>query len=347
MPEINFNEFKKSLNQEKKSNIYMLSGEEYLVSYCKNAIEKNLFQENELNDFNRTYFNGENNLNLSQIEVAVETLPINSEKKCVIINNISWGTLSEEDIQNLANLINDIPEYCVFIICNNSAPIGKKETSKFKKIQKIITEKGTYVNLDSKDIPLEKQLIFWAKKEYGKELPLEYSKLIIKLCPNTDIKGLKNELSKICLKEKEEVITQDSVSIISEYKSKRNIFDLPKSLFSKNYKKSLDILKELLDQKEDPIGIVAVLSSEYIDLYRAKIFTSKNENPIKLKNIFDYKNKEFRIKNAEQKCKNISLENIIKSLEHLTESDLKLKSTTLNPKLIVEELLVKLIKNYN
>ncbi|MBR0423774.1 MAG: DNA polymerase III subunit delta [Clostridia bacterium] len=347
MPEINFNEFKKNLSQEKKSNIYMLSGEEYLVSYCKNAIEKNFFQENELNDFNKTYFSGENNLNLSQIEVAIETLPINSEKKCVIINNISWGALNEEDIQNLTNLINDIPEYCIFIICNSSTPNGKKEISKFKKIQKTITEKGIYVNLDSKDIPLEKQLIFWAKKEYDKELPSEYSKLIIKLCPNTDIKGLKNELEKICLKEKENVITKDSISIISEYKSKRNIFDLPKSLFSKNYKKSLDILEELFDQKEDPIGIVAVLSSEYIDLYRVKIYTIKNENPMNLKNIFDYKNKEFRIKNAEQKSKNIRLENIIKSLEYLIDADSKLKSTTINPKLIVEELLIKLIKNYN
>ena len=347
MAEMNFNEFKKSLNQKTKSNIYMLSGEEYLVNYCKNALEKAIFSENELNDFNKNYFSGENGLNSSQIEVATETLPINSEKKCVIINNISWGTINEETIQNLTDLTADIPEYCVFIICNSSAPNGKKEISKFKKIQKAVAEKGVYVNLDSKDIPLEKQLIFWAKKEYGKELPSEYSKLIIKLCPNTDITGLKNELEKICLKEKEEVITEESISIISEYKSKRNIFDLPKALFSKNYAKSLEILEELLAQKEDPIAIVAVLSSEYIDLYRTKIFTLKDENPMDLKNIFDYKNKEFRIKNAVQKSKNISLENIIKSLDLLLETDLKLKSTTINPKLVVEELVIKLIKNYS
>lgn len=347
MPEINFKEFKKNLSKNQKTNIYLLSGEEYLVNYCKDTIEKNLFSENELNDFNKTYFSGENGLNLSQIEVATETLPINSEKKCVVINNISWGSIAEEAIQNLINIISDIPEYCIFIICNNTAPNGKKEISKFKKIQKIIAEKGIYISLNSKDIPLKKQLIFWAKKEYGKELPQEYSELIIKLCPNTDIKGLKNELGKICLKEKENVITKDSISIISEYKSKRNIFDLPKSLFLKDYNKSLAILEELFEQKEDPIGIVAVLSSEYIDLYRAKIYTVKNENPMDLKDVFDYKNKEFRIKNAMQKSKNISLENIIKSLDYLSEADLKLKSTTINPKLVVEELLIKLIKTYN
>ena len=103
---------------------------------------------------------------------------------------------------------------------------------------------------------------------------------------------------------------------------------------------------ELFEQKEDPIGIVAVLSSEYIDLYRAKIYTVKNENPMDLKDVFDYKNKEFRIKNAVQKSKNISLENIIKSLDYLSEADLKLKSTTINPKLVIEELVIKLIKNY-
>lgn len=347
MAEITFNQFKKNLSQPKKNNTYMFSGEEYLVNYCKNAIEKNLFSKNELNDFNKICFSGENGLNLSQIEVAIETLPINSEKKCVIIDNISWNTLSDEDIKNLIALISDIPEYCVLIICGNPYPNGKKDLSKFKKIQKAVSEKGIYVNADSKDIPLEKQLIFWAKKEYGKELPAEYSKLILKLCPNTDIKGLKNELEKICLNEKNDVITKESISIISEYRSKRNIFDLPKSLFSKNYTKSLEILEELFAQKEDPIGIVAILSSEYIDLYRAKIFTLKNKNPMNLKNIFDYKNKEFRIKNAVQKSENISLKNIIKALDLLLEADLKLKSTNINSKLTVEELVIKLIKNFN
>ena len=63
---------------------------------------------------------------------------------------------------------------------------------------------------------------------------------------------------------------------------------------------------------------------------------------------YDYKGKEFRLKNAERKCRYLSLESINQSLNYILEADTKLKTTSLDPNLVLSELITQLIlKNNN
>ena len=59
--------------------------------------------------------------------------------------------------------------------------------------------------------------------------------------------------------------------------------------------------------------------------------------------LFEYRNMEFRIRNAARDCRKLTIEQIRESLEWIFQTDLKLKSTRTQPRILLEELLSRLL----
>ena len=343
MAELNYKELKKSISENTLSHVYFLQGEPYLVKYFENLLKKQILG-NKHSDFDIVSFNSEN-LNLDKLSVALETFPIGAPKKCVVIKNLPLTSWNTEDINKFVDIISDIPEFSYLIISQYESLSSAKN---FSKIKKFIIQNGVFSNFSKTDIPIEKQLVLWAKKEFGKILSNEDAAYIKKMCPEHSIGALKNELKKICEFEHSENITKESLEILVSSKLKTNIFSLPKAILEKNSEKAFKILEDLLGQKEEPIAILTIIANEYIDLHRVKCFLDSGRNPSELTKIYDYKGKEFRLKNAEKKCRHMSTDDIKASLSYILEADTKLKTTSLNPSLVLSELITKLIlKNNN
>lgn len=343
MAELNYKELKKSISENTLNHIYFLQGEPYLVEYFENLLKKQILGSKH-SDFDIVSFNNEN-LNLDKLSVALETFPMRSSKKCVIIKNLPLTSWNSDNINKFVDIVSDIPEFSYLIISQYESLSSAKN---FSKIKKAITQNGVFANFSKTDIPIEKQLVLWAKKEFGKILSSEDAAYIKKMCPQHSIGALKNELKKICEFEHSENITKESLEILVSSKLKTNIFSLPKAILEKNSEKVFEILENLLEQKEEPIAILTIIANEYIDLYRVKCFLDTGRNPSELTKIYDYKSKEFRLKNAEKKCRYISIDDIKASLDYILEADAKLKTTSLNPNLVLSELIAKLIlKNNN
>ena len=344
MPKITLNELKKHISDKNLNKVYFFQGEEYLIEYFEAKLTNTIIKKSK-NDFDINIFNSQN-LNIENLENALETFPIASEKKCVIIHDLPLENWSADEIQKFIKIISDIPDFSILII-SNYTEFSKNAKIKFKKIEKAIIENGILINFSKKDIDAEKLLIKLAKNEYDKNLSPDLAKLICNSCANHSLNGLKSELKKICEFENNKTIPKNAIEVVIKSKLKSKIFDLPKAIFSKNTKKSFELLNDLINQKEEPIAIIAVISNEYIDIFRTKILLNNSYPASKLSEIFDYKNKEFRIKNAEIKCRNLSLSAIEKSLHALLEADESLKSVTINPKIILQTLIIKLIKYLN
>lgn len=342
MPETNYNSLKKIIDSNSSYNLYLLEGEMDIVNYFEAKIVNNTLGEKH-SDFDFNLFK-EENLKLEKLALSLQTYPITSKAKCTVIKNLAWESYSSEEIDELLAIISDIPSFTTLIIIQTSKIIGVKNTSKFKKIQNFVRGSGIYASLTQKDISIEKTLVAWAKEQYSKELSLSQAKEIKKSCPGYSISEIKNELKKICEFEKASVINDKSLEIIWKSKPNISIFELPKALFAKNACKCFEVLESLFIQKEEPFSIVSVIGNEYIDIYRVKVFLELGKNSAELTEIFDYKRKEFRLKNAYYRCKKLSMESIINSFKQLIEADLKLKSNSLDSKTIISELIVRLLK---
>ena len=342
MPETNYEKLKKDIASNKLHNLYLLQGEEYIVEYFEKSLSDKILEDN-YSDFD-IYVFSEENINLDKLSVALETLPVKASTKCIIIHNLPIESWDTDQTENFINIISDIPDFSSLIISQYAEISGAKNSAKFKKIQKTISEKGVSSTFSKKDIPIEKQLVFWAKKEHNKNLSIENAKTIKNICAHHNLIGLKNELKKVCELENTDTITESSLKVLSGSRVKTGVFDLPKALLAGDCEKPLKILDNLIEQKEEPIAILAVIGSEYIDMYRTKVFLNEGHSSVELAKIFDYKNKEFRLRNAEKRCANIDIDQIKRCLEYLLDADLKLKSTALNSKLVLSQLIVNLIR---
>ena len=342
MSEINYTQFKKSISLKELSNLYLLTGDPDLIHHCGSKILSAALGKN-YTAFDVITLKDESFSN-EKLQLALDTFPISASKKCVVLKEVPWEYFSIEDFETFLKIISDVPSFSILVIAQISPVIGSKNSSRFSKVKRFIKKSGIYANLLLKDVPLEKQLITWAKKEYNKILKEPEAKKIISLCREYPLHELKNELKKVCEFESEDFITESSLKLIYSSKIKVNAFELSRALFDGNIKRCFEVLDGLFSQNEEPIRIVAALSADFIDLYRAIILIENGRNPSELINLFDYKKKEFRIKSAQYRSNKFSRKCVEQCLELLLEADFKLKSESFSFKAIISELLIKLYK---
>lgn len=342
MSKLNYSEFEKYISSNKISKIYFLQGEEYLINTAENLLKHKILGNN-YSDFDLNLFN-EESITLEKLILSSETFPVTTDSKLIILHNLPLETWEDKEIYNFLEILNELPEFTYLIFSQIAKTENLKNITKLKKIEKIFLKKGIVCDFSKKDICLEEELINLAKENYGKNLSMYYATKIKELCSNQSINSIRNELQKICELESSDTITEDSMKALIKYNDKINIFELPKAIQSRNLSKSLTLLSKLLLQGEEPIVLISIIISNYIDLFRAKIFDAE-EIPIKkIFEIYDYKNKEFKIKNSIKICRNISLIQIKNSLKYLIQADLELKSTNINPEIILSKTIVKLIR---
>ena len=139
-----------------------------------------------------------------------------------------------------------------------------------------------------------------------------------------------NEITKECI---------DSVAVRS---LEAKIFDLSKLILNGNAQGALELLHILMLQKTEALDILGVILTAFVDIYRVKTAVSGGENSMYPAKVFNYKNKEFRLRNADKFAKKLSVEQIRECFDCFSESDTALKSTAQNPEMVLERLIVKI-----
>ncbi len=82
-------------------------------------------------------------------------------------------------------------------------------------------------------------------------------------------------------------------------------------------------------------------------MYRFKICHSFGVSESLIPSLFDYKGKEYKIRSAKYNSGNISLNNIKKSIDILIKADEEIKTKTINPRIVIDMVIIKLINLVN
>ena len=137
-------------------------------------------------------------------------------------------------------------------------------------------------------------------------------------------------------------ITRDCIDGVAVRSLEAKVFDLSKLILNQNPQGALELLHILMIQKAEPIDIFGVILMSFLDVYRVKVAVSGGESMLYPAKIFDYRNKDFRLKNADRYAKSLSMEQIRECFDCFAEGDKALKSTAQNGELILEKLIVKI-----
>ncbi|HEX3039271.1 MAG TPA: DNA polymerase III subunit delta [Caproiciproducens sp.] len=341
MPEITEADLKKQIEKSAFSSLYFLHGEEkYLVGYyARKLIDK--AKGTAFEDFNFQRFEG-GAASMDEIAAAAEALPFMAERKCVAVSDLDAESLRAQEFDKLIELISNIPDTTVLVIYLPSVTIDYKADKKWKKFITLAEQKGNSIQLKKRtNADLEKLLCAGAAKR-GCELSRVDAGRVIAYSGN-DLQTLYNELEKLCSYVGKREITPQIIDRLVTKNLEARVYDLSKAILAGQYDKAYGILDLLFYQNEEPVTVLAVLSSAYLDMYRVRTSIQGGYGVLESAKYFDYTRKEFRLTNAERDSKRLTTAMLRESLQTLLSADVSLKSARGDRRVTMEKLIAQLL----
>ena len=268
----------KDLKQGNLNSIYLLYGEEtFLLESCLKKIKNNFGERKEgINEIKL------DDTNVNSIISDMETPAFGYEKKIIIVRN-SWLFKKEGNIKTGVNtkLIENVARY----INENIETI--KEAVVLVFVEKEIEKNELYKEVEKNGIVCEFQelkpiqLIARIKaicKAYKVNIDDNTAKYFIE-CAGTNMQDLINEIRKLIEYGGENSeITKKEIDLLCIKQLDSVIFDLTDNIGKKNVTKALQVLNDLLYQKEPIQKILITLYNHFKKLYITKLAIRENKN---------------------------------------------------------------------
>ncbi len=240
----------KDLESKKFQPIYFLFGDEpYLLNQCSQRFKFAVLDESAV-DFNFSSFYA-GDTDLSTVKDAVETLPVFTSRRLVILKNVH--ELKDSQLNQLQPLFENPVESTVFVLL-------AEKVDKRKKVIKTLLDRAFCVEFKK---PYENQIPQWIS-HLCQNINLKITKDAIhrlhRLVGN-NLSELENQIFKIqdFMGDKTLIELADVNSVVS-FSREENVFDFTKAIGQKDRVKALEQLVSLMDQGQNEIGIVNLLA---------------------------------------------------------------------------------------
>jgi len=341
VPQITENELKQHIKSGGFASLYMICGEEsYLKAHYVNRIAETAV-DGAYADFNLHRFDGEA-LDFDALSAAVEAYPMIGGRSCVILKDAPLDALNKDDYAKLKSIFSDVPETCVLVLWQNRAEVQPKKNAKWKSILKDIGERGMLLELNRRTPGELARLITSGAGKRGCSISPGDASYMVSIAGD-DMTNLLGELEKLCAYVGEGEIRRDDVDLICVKTVEAAVFDLVKALAQSDSGRAFHILATLFQQKAEPVVMMGAMISAYVDMYRVKVCQAAGGRPEDAAKIFDYRGKEFRLRNAARDSSRMSLAQVKECLDELSRTDGLLKGSGLDEKIVMEKCVAKLL----
>jgi len=250
-PQQLYQSVEKSLETQSFAPLYFFYGEEpYLLNQATNYLKVCAMHGSGAADFNfSSYYAAD--ADITAVRDEVETLPMMSSRRVVMLKEVQ--DLTDKEWEQLEPLFQSPVDSTVFIL------VGSK-IDKRKKFFRHILEHACLVEFKK---PFENQIPGWIRhicKAHELTISDEAIQLLHRLVGN-QLSEIESEVRKLqdYLGDRKQVELQDVAQCVSK-KREENVFDLTESIASGDKVESLVHLVNLLDQGQNEIGIVSLIS---------------------------------------------------------------------------------------
>ncbi len=322
------------------NNIMAIYGEvPELVEKKSNEIVESYLNEKK-DDFNYVKYNLYDT-SFNQIIEEALTMPFISEKKAIVVKNafIFTGEKVSKDIQPNNEQVNEFLEkydgenFIIFEVYQNKLDERKKITKALKKTSKLAKVEQMS----------EQEIKNWIKNklhENFKDIKQDALDLFIELT-GINFNIVSQELEKIILFLGERTtINKKDVEEIINRSLEQNVFLLTEYIQKGEKYKAIQLIKDLIVMKEEPIKLLALITSNYRLYYQCKILSRKGysgQQIAKTINVHPY-----RVKLALNQVKHYQLTHLLNIIDQCAETDYKLKSSYMDKQLILELFILSL-----
>lgn len=329
-------EIANKINTHNLSGIYLVEGiNQYLHDKITSIFKNSIPVEDQ--SMNINFFD----LEIDDLEMVVRDAkesPFLGDRKIIFIKNPLFltgsGSLDAKQAEAFMDYLNHPNDMTTIIVLAKYSKLDGR-----KKIVKVLKKQA--VNIDLNNIS-ELDIKQWVNDEINHQGYQIKEDVLLNLLQRTDydLSLIMQELDKLYnynfpIKEISAISVDNLVTDSINY----TIFELIDALFKLDMKSVLNVYDHLRSVKEDPIKINSLLISNTRLLIQTKILSTKNESNSTIAG--SLKVHPYRVKLAAGVVKKFALRTLEDVYIELADIDLKLKTTSTDPRLLFEMFILK------
>ena len=321
-------------------NIVTIYGEVSELIEKKSAELIDQYLQQPKDDFNFVKFN----LYETDLSAIIEeslTMPFFSDKKVVLVQNayVFTGEKPPKDMRpNIEQLIEFIEKYDGETLIIFEVYQGKLDER--KKLVKTLKKSAQIKKIEQMS---EDEIKQWIKNELHenyKDIKQDALDLFIELT-GIQFNIVKQEIGKLVLfLEDRPTINKQDVDQIVNRSLEQNVFLLTEYIQKNNKAKAIQLVKDLIAMKEEPIKLLALITSNYRLFYQSKILSQKGYSGQQIAKTISVH--PYRVKLALNQARHYQLESLLNIMDSCAETDYKLKSSYMDKQLILELFILSL-----
>ena len=306
---------------------YLFYGsEKYMIAQMKNQLKKALVSPEDT--MNYSYFEGKK-ADVEEIAELAKTLPFFNDHRLIILEDTGLGKKTNEDF---LEQLKECADTTVMIFIEDDA-------DKRSKIYKFLSKEGHAVSFEpAKDAELIRWLQSLLKKE-GKQMSSSVIRSFLNRC-GSDMFTLKNELEKLIsyTGERQDITIRDLDELTSS-QTTNQIFVMLEAIARKQRDKVLGLYYDLIELKESPFGILALLVRQCNQLIQVKDLASRNSSNVAMAKAM--KVPPFVVGKLKDQAKLFRMETLYRMTEACARTDEQIKNGRINDRVGVELLLIE------
>lgn len=316
--------------------IYLLYGQdEYLKErYATLIVDKALGGADRT--FNYQRFDGKR-LSLDALYDSVLTLPMLAERRVILVDDLEVDKLVAADIKKLHQILEEVEEGAVVLFLMRQSPFLPKKSAKCRNLLELVEKRGGAIELGGRS---GSDLLRFLKAHFeraGCQVETEELRFLISRA-GEEMLPLTREADKLAAYAGPGGrVTREAIAALVPGAVEAEVFDLSKAILRLDYQGAMTILEKLRYLREPEGNILYTLSMAFVDLYRAKAARHSGVEVAQVVGAFDYKGRDFRVKNAMRDCAKISLTALKSALELLSTCDYQLKSARTDPQVLLQQ----------
>ncbi len=319
---------------------YFIYGDDAFLKklYVDKIIDSTVERDDEFN-----FIRFESECDLQLVYDAKEQYPMMAEKKCVLLTDYDFEECSKADFEKLQQLLSNPLDTTVFIFWCNNLKFDEKRSSRLKALISATEQSGGMAaRLGYRTREELVRVISDGAKKRGAQFSSGVAAYLIDAC-SEDITVLLSELEKLCAYVQGGTITRETVDLICVKSVDASVYNLTGQILALNTAGAIKMLDNLFDMRVEPMIILHTISDNFIDIYRSLCAAHEQKSISSVAEDFGYGNRKFALEKASRQTGRFDSKKIKFCLNELVDADRRLKSFSANERVVLEELIIRLI----
>ena len=327
---------KTAIKEKNPQRLYIFHGEEvFLLNHYLQQLKK-LLIDDLTESFNYHKLNNEN-FDIQAFADAVENLPMMAEFTMVQVDDIDLFKLSEADRNKMAEILDDIPEYCTVVFTYET--VAWHPDKRQKKFYAVIEDNATVVEFAKQD---QRDLIAWITRHFlanQKRISTDLCAYLIEITGGT-MTALSGEIKKICAYSGAEMICRSDIDAVVEPVLDAVVYQMTDFLGQKRYAQALEKLRQLLKMQEDPIAILGAAGGHLRRIGMARTLIDHGKPYGELMSM--YRMGDYPARKLMESARKFPPEFCKRASELVLETDYRMKTSFDDKERLLEILLLRL-----